>query len=324
MDMNQDGLIDTNELWRYLHNNQADIQYQVQRLVVKHHSEWLKDGMSALWQAALDEQEKSYPELALYNKEYVNKLVWMKDVPEIRSSEALWHMHPVVFLDALNFVNTQCYCYKQGIVDSPCQSGRQDITKENFEVLSDQLGIEREVLRAIAVAETGDKIPFKQYVSGVKHATILYERHFMKRLSLVQGISPETVHDIESTEPNIIHSYDSSYRHGLDSEQYERLLRAREINYDAANMSCSWGGFQVMGEYYHHLYESTKELVDAQNYCALQHLQYFKVFLVEEKRMLQPMRDKDWLSIARKYNGTGQIGYDEKIKNAYDYLKDEW
>ncbi|WP_167558344.1 hypothetical protein, partial [Buttiauxella ferragutiae] len=69
MDMNQDGLIDTNELWRYLHNNQADIQYQVQRLVVKHHSEWLKDGMSALWQAALDEQEKSYPELALYNKE---------------------------------------------------------------------------------------------------------------------------------------------------------------------------------------------------------------------------------------------------------------
>lgn len=40
--------------------------------------------------------------------------------------------------------------------------------------------------------------------------------------------------------------------------------------------------------------------------------------------MLQPMRDKDWLSIARKYNGTGQIGYDEKIKNAYDYLKDEW
>jgi len=102
MDMNQDGLIDTNELWRYLHNNQADIQYQVQRLVVKHHSEWLKDGMSALWQAALDEQEKSYPELALYNKEYVNKLVWMKDVPEIRSSDALWHMHPVVFLDALN------------------------------------------------------------------------------------------------------------------------------------------------------------------------------------------------------------------------------
>ncbi|MFP2513056.1 glycoside hydrolase family 19 protein [Buttiauxella agrestis] len=102
MDTNQDGLIDVNELWRYLHNNQRHIQYQVQRLVVKHHSEWLKDGMTTLWQTALNEQAGSYPELALYNYEYINKLVWMKDVQEIRSSEALWHMHPVVFLDAIH------------------------------------------------------------------------------------------------------------------------------------------------------------------------------------------------------------------------------
>ena len=101
MDTNQDGLISANELWRYLHNTQRQIQYQVQRLVVKHHSEWLKDGMTALWQTALDEQREGYPELALYNMEYINKLVWMKDVSEIHSSEALWHMHPVVFLDAI-------------------------------------------------------------------------------------------------------------------------------------------------------------------------------------------------------------------------------
>jgi len=69
--------------------------------VVKHHSEWLKDGMSALWQAALDEQANKYPDMALYNRDFINKLVWMKDVPEIRSGEALWHMHPIVFLDAI-------------------------------------------------------------------------------------------------------------------------------------------------------------------------------------------------------------------------------
>lgn len=40
--------------------------------------------------------------------------------------------------------------------------------------------------------------------------------------------------------------------------------------------------------------------------------------------MLQSMMDKDWLAIARKYNGTGQIGYDEKIKDAYNSLKNEW
>lgn len=102
MDLNQDGVIDAGELWRCLHNRQPHIQYQVQRLLVKHHSEWLKDGISALWQAALDEQAKKYPDLALFNRDFINKLVWMKDVPEIRSGEALWHMHPIVFLDALN------------------------------------------------------------------------------------------------------------------------------------------------------------------------------------------------------------------------------
>jgi len=105
IDLNQDGVIDSGELWRFLHNTQPHIQYQVQRFVVKHHSEWMKDGMSALWQAALDEQAKKYPDMALYNRDFINKLVWMKDVPEIRSSEALWHMHPIVFLNA---VATSC------------------------------------------------------------------------------------------------------------------------------------------------------------------------------------------------------------------------
>lgn len=102
MDLNQDGVIDAGELWRFLHNRQPHIRYQVQRFVVKHHSEWLKDGLSALWQAALDEQARKYPDMALYNRDFINKLVWMKDVSEIRSGDALWHMHPVVFLDAIS------------------------------------------------------------------------------------------------------------------------------------------------------------------------------------------------------------------------------
>ncbi|MDQ1212381.1 pesticin C-terminus-like muramidase [Pantoea anthophila] len=101
MDENRDGVIDAGELWRFLHNSQPHIRYQVERLVVKHHSEWLKDGMSALWQAALDEQAKKYPDTALYNRDFINALVWMKEVPEIRSGEALWHVHPIVFLDAI-------------------------------------------------------------------------------------------------------------------------------------------------------------------------------------------------------------------------------
>ncbi len=37
-----------------------------------------------------------YPVLARYNAEHINALVWMKQVPEIRSDEMLWHLHPIL------------------------------------------------------------------------------------------------------------------------------------------------------------------------------------------------------------------------------------
>ncbi|QJT81795.1 N-acetylmuramidase domain-containing protein [Kosakonia sp. MUSA4] len=322
IDTNKDGQYSEEEYLQAVHN--PSYRDHLYRIIVRHPSEWYYGKDDTSWKTYLDTLS-SDPALAVwktYTESFIEKMAWMKQVSGMVAEP--WHMHPIAFLGAFRTENKQCYCYKQGIVDRPCQSGTQDVTKADFEVLASQLSVEREVLRAIAVAETGDKVPFKYYVKGERHATILYERHFMRRLAAAQGVSPEIIRDIESIEPKIIHSYDSNYRYGSDSEQYERLVRAREINYDAANMSCSWGKFQVMGEYYHHLYGSTKELVDAQNYCAMQHLQYFKVFLVKEKRMLQSMIDKDWLAIARKYNGTGQIGYDQKIENAYNSLKNEW
>lgn len=36
------------------------------------------------------------------------------------------------------------------------------------------------------------------------------------------------------------------------------------------------------------------------------------------------MKSKDWLVIAKRYNGADQNGYDEKIKKAYDALKKNW
>lgn len=322
IDTNNDGQYSEQEYLQAVHN--PTYRDHLYRIIVKHPSEWYYGKDDVYWQTYLDtlKDDPSLVAWKTYTETFIEKMKWMKQVAGMVGEP--WHMHPLVFTNALRNENKQCYCYKQGIVERPCQSGAQDVTKNDFEVLSSQLGVEREVLRAIAVAETGDKVPFKYYVRGERHATILYERHFMKRLAAAQGVSPEIIRNIEPTEPKIVHSYDSSYRYGSDSEQYERLVRAREINYDAANMSCSWGKFQVMGEYYHHLYESTEELADAQNYCAMQHLQYFKVFLVKEKRMLQSMIDKDWLAIARKYNGTGQIGYDQKIENAYNSLKNEW
>lgn len=149
IDSNQDGVIDAGELWRFLHNSQPHIQYQVQRLVFKHHSEWLKDGMSALWQAALDEQAKKYPSMALFNRDFINKLVWMKDVPEIRSDEALWHMHPLMFLDAIKTQSRKSVTRPQNVQDF------LDMASDSAELVSAKWGVPTSVLLAQSALESG-------------------------------------------------------------------------------------------------------------------------------------------------------------------------
>ncbi|MHA7846364.1 hypothetical protein [Serratia sp. D1N4] len=108
MDRDGDGKVSNSELWQYLHCREKHIQDQVQRFIVKHHSEWVHDANSALWQSTLAEMAKRYPGDAEYNRQHINAMVWMKHVPEIRSGEALWHLHPVAFLEALS--SSECNC----------------------------------------------------------------------------------------------------------------------------------------------------------------------------------------------------------------------
>lgn len=296
------------------------------KLIADHPTEWKSKSDAPKW-ARLDELLEEFPAVLKHEKERIDKLVFWDELTGNakvgNGNGVVSHFHPIAMVSNM-LPGNRCFCFEQGIVDSPCQKGVLDVTKDHFELLSTQLGVEREVLRAIAVAETGDKVPFKEYVAGKQHATILYERHYMYRLLKLKGYTVEQLNDLSTSEPKIVHTYQSGYSYGTEQAQYERFLRASEIDKEIAIKSCSWGKFQVMGEYFARLYKSSDELVEAQNYCALQHLQYFKIFLTKEKNMLEPMRQKNWLTIAKKYNGENQIGYDVNISNAYDQLKANW
>ncbi|HUE91686.1 N-acetylmuramidase domain-containing protein [Pseudomonas sp.] len=297
------------------------------QLLTKYESEWFwnKDKWDELDPLLAEELGKPNP-IWEVEKQRIEKLSWWKELTEqhgISGDGKAWHFNAVSLI-SMHSNKKRCFCFEQGIVNMSCQQGEEDVSKDHFELLATQLGVEREVLRAIAVAETGDKVPFKEFVAGEQHALILYERHYMRRLLIKAGYTQAQVNQLSIDEPKIVHAYESNYAYGSLNEQHTRLIRARELNEDAANMSCSWGKFQVMGEYYKHLYKTTQELVEAQNHCALQHLQYFKVFLTDEKRMLNSMKTKDWTDIAEKYNGRNQVGYDIKIENAYKKLKENW
>ncbi|MDH2435828.1 N-acetylmuramidase domain-containing protein [Pokkaliibacter sp. MBI-7] len=330
IDTDHDGEVSLSELQLAFQNR--SLRDVINRIVPRHPSEWHQPTIEAIKEWV--EKRRQHGEerggwsdgvKALFKTEVerIEKLEFLSQVPEIKAEKGLWHFEPFELVKWLGR-SRRCYCHEQGIVDSPCFEGRKDVTKNDFETLASELGIEREVLRAIAVAETGDKTPFAEYVKGQQHAKILYERHYMKRFLRKSGMKEETINELEINEPTIVHGYVRGYQYGSEQIQYERLIRARQLDEKSANMSCSWGKFQVMGEYYHHLYESTQELVDAQNYCAFQHLQYYKVFLTKEKNLVKPMKEKDWLTIAIKYNGANQVGYDGKIERAYNALKVQW
>lgn len=68
------------------------------RMVVKHDSEWFGGSQHHRWKTFLQRTDRLY---VAYVRQYFDDMEWMSQVPEFSSGEPVWHMHPVVFLDAI-------------------------------------------------------------------------------------------------------------------------------------------------------------------------------------------------------------------------------
>ncbi|HFZ8855385.1 TPA: glycoside hydrolase family 19 protein, partial [Salmonella enterica subsp. houtenae serovar 1,40:z4,z23:-] len=74
------------------------VRHVVNRLVIKHHSEWCGGRSTGRWEEFykdLDTEETAYCE------KWQSDLEWMSGVPPFNNDEPVWHFHPVVFLDAI-------------------------------------------------------------------------------------------------------------------------------------------------------------------------------------------------------------------------------
>lgn len=72
------------------------------KIIVKHPSEWYHKKGDAIWQPFLDNLKKDAPEWKAYSEGYIEKMTWMQDVTKEKLGPMVWHMHPVMFLGALN------------------------------------------------------------------------------------------------------------------------------------------------------------------------------------------------------------------------------
>ena len=210
-----------------------------------------------------------------------------------------------------------CFCLSQGLVKKSCGGNGCNINDNDYEIAAKELGIEKEVLMAIAKQESKGSS-----FQAVKQATILFERHKMYSLLIKKGNTKASVDALSIKHPSIVNKNSGGYN---DMTSYDKLKTAKSIDYDCAVQSCSWGKFQVMGFHYANLYSSPRELEKAMNMCELQQFKYFVLYLKKTNGMVDALKNKNWEGIATLYNGPKwkekNPEYANNIKRYYNQFK---
>lgn len=139
---------------------------------------------------------------------------------------------------------------------------------------------------------------------------ILFEAHIFARLT--GGI-------FTADHPTLSSTHWNRKLYGSAAEEYQRLYAALQLDADAAQQSCSWGLFQVMGFNWQSCGErSLAGFVLAMHHHEDAHLALFARF-VAEHGLTSALRQHDWATFARGYNGPAyaENAYDTKLAAAY-------
>lgn len=170
------------------------------------------------------------------------------------------------------------------------------------------LGCEVAAIQAVAKIEAprGGYLPDGQ-------VTILFERHIFRRL---------TGGRFDTDRPDISAKRPGGYKGGV--AEHDRLAAAVGLDRDAALQSASWGRFQIMGFNWRRAgYESLQDFVTGMIQGGeAEQLRAFCCFVRSDAKLRQAIRDRDWTTLARLYNGPAHAehDYDGRIARAYEGL----
>jgi hypothetical protein len=105
-----------------------------------------------------------------------------------------------------------------------------------------------------------------------------------------------------------------------NEREYDRLVAARNIDPDCALESCSVGSYQIMGFHWKLLgHTSVEDYYESMQLSEAAHLGAFCRFIQADSRLLKALRENNWASFARIYNGPAYAkhGYDRRMAKAY-------
>ncbi|MEX3073478.1 N-acetylmuramidase domain-containing protein [Vibrio alginolyticus] len=187
----------------------------------------------------------------------------------------------------------------------PIVSSKESLTESDYINVAQKLGCEAAAIKAVSEVEShGDA-----YFSNGK-PKILFEAHIFSRL---------TSRAYDMSHPSISsRSWNRSLYIGGVSE-YSRLNKAIQLNPNAAIQSASWGRFQIMGFNFKLAGYSTAESFVEGMFKSEKAQLYAFVAFIEKSGLVKHIRDKNWASFARGYNGSQyqKNQYDLKLEKAY-------
>lgn len=223
-----------------------------------------------------------------------------------------------------------------------------EISEDQWDEFSDLLECESAVLKAIAKVESGGRSAFwrLQGGEGGHVPAILYERHYFSRLTGGRydqdypdiawpevyrkksqiGQTDKKMHDQRVDADDVYSDYATSYL---------RLIKAFELDANAALQSCSWGKFQIMGSNFSLCEEDSVESF-VRKMCKSEtgQIGMLALFIKNKPRawknpknkrlgkeisMWDAVKQKNWRAIAFNYNGPAyaKYSYDIKFEDAY-------
>ena len=102
MDSDNSGDLSGEELRHAVNYAELDVRDIAARMVVRHDSEWFGGSSHHRWGTFLKQLD---PLCISYVRQWFDDMEWMSRVDGFSSGKPVWHMHPVVFLDAINVVS---------------------------------------------------------------------------------------------------------------------------------------------------------------------------------------------------------------------------
>jgi len=181
----------------------------------------------------------------------------------------------------------------------------EKLKPRDYERAAERLHCEVAAVRAVAEVESGGRSGFLE--DG--RPKILFESRWFHNLT---GGAHDTRHPDIST-PTWVRNYKGG------AAEYERLVRAIELDRAAALKSASWGMFQILGANHRVAgFDDVERYVGAQTRSEGEHLDAFVGFVIGN-HLDDELRDRRWADFARAYNGPAfaQNRYDRKMAEAY-------